>query len=72
MKELKIIVEYLEAEQIVSALLDATSDFENAIFFATLFTAMEARFHYKYDFRPDFADFIKSLPDRGIKPEGKM
>lgn len=49
MKELKLLLTFIESEQIIYDLLAATEDFDNAAFLATVFTAIEKRFDYKID-----------------------
>lgn len=69
-KELKILLDFVMSEQIINDLLDATEDFDNGTFLATVFTAIEKRFDFKIDGLHDkLLEVVKFIVDAGIDME---
>ena len=70
MKELNIILKFIESESVINALLDATEDFDNGMFLATVFTAIEMRFGMKFDGLHDkLLDVVIFLKESGVDME---
>lgn len=70
MKELKILLSFIEAESVISDFLSVTEDFDNAMFLATVFTAIETRFDHKIDGLHDkLIDVVTFLIDAGVDME---
>lgn len=67
---IKKIITFIEAEEVVKALLESTEDFDNTMFIATVFTAFEARFDNKIDgLHEKLAEVVTFLIDAGVDME---
>lgn len=69
-KELQILLDFVMSEQIIHDLLDATEDFDNSVFLATIFTAIEKRFNFEIDGLHDkLLDVVIFLKESGVDME---